>query len=212
LEIEAKFSIPNKQVFRQLMEASQLAGFRLGTGTTEHLHDRYLDTAGGALQARGYACRLRRTGRRYEACLKGLGQASGPIHCREEHTVALPEALAPLDWPPGLVRDLTLRACAGAPLLPIVDLKQIRHCRPLLAEERPLIHLSLEQVCVFQDDRVLDSYQELEAELVQGSEQELERIALAIEQTWGLKPQTLSKFERALITVGHDAPPQQEAT
>jgi inorganic triphosphatase YgiF len=108
LEVEAKFTIPDEQTFRQLLDAAELAGFRLGEGALVRLHDLYLDTVGGAIRAGGFACRLRREETRYLATLKALGGVSGAIHRRVEHQVQLSEPLPPWDWPSSAARDLVL--------------------------------------------------------------------------------------------------------
>jgi len=199
LEVEAKFNVPDEQTFQRLLESTSLAGFHLGEGTTTELHDRYLDTASGAIYAGGYACRLRRQDGRILATLKGLGGASGAIHRRAETEVVLPGPLSPQDWPPGPARELALSLQAGEPLVALFDIIQTRYSRPLYDGERPVAELSLDRVHMLPGDPPAASYLELEAELLAtGNVEDLGRLVTELQEEWGLKPELHSKFERML--------------
>jgi CHAD domain-containing protein len=199
LEIEAKFSIPDEQIFQQLLEIPSLAGFRLGQVSAAEIGDHYLDTAGRSILTAGYACRLRRAGDHYLATLKGLGGSSGAIHRRAEHEVELTEPLPPQDWPASDARDLVLQICDDDLLLPLFDIEQTRHKRLLHREDQPIAELSLDRVQVMEGDCKPGAYLELEVELLpEGSVQELEKVAAELQEGWGLVPDGRSKFERAL--------------
>jgi len=224
LEVEAKFSIPDEQTFQQLLETASLAGFQLGTPTRFHLHDRYLDTAGGDLWARGHACRIRRQNGQTLVTLKGLGTVSGAVHRRTEQEVELPEPLPPQDWPPSAARELVLSVCGDEPLLPLFEIQQTRHRRPLRDGDRAVAELNLDRVLMVRGNEVAPAFLELEAELLpDGSEQDLERLATELQKGWRLVPQVQSKFERGLALFGGQrtrageiqqnreaAPPRQE--
>ncbi len=200
MEIEAKFSVPDRPTFQRLLEAESLGGLTLGEGSVAEVQDRYLDTAAGALRAQGYACRLRQESGRILGTLKGLGEAAGAVHRREEIEVKLPRPLPPAEWPPGPARELALGLAGAQPLLPLLAISQTRHSRPILAGGNSLATLLLDDVRVSHDNTSLASYLELEAELLPGRpEEELEKLAAAIVQDWALVPQTQSKFERAMM-------------
>jgi CHAD domain-containing protein len=225
LEIEAKFGIPDEQRFQQLLQATTLAGFVLGEAAVAELHDRYLDTAEGAMLAAGYACRLRRLGKgsdeassgtppdgRVLATLKALGRATGAIHRRPEYEVALAEPSPPVDWPPSPARDLALGLAGGEPLIILFDIEQTRHSRPLLDGDRVVAELSLDRVRLSRGDVLADTYLELEAELEpEGCERDLEKLVRELEDGWGLEPDRQSKFERALATFGLEATERRTA-
>jgi CHAD domain-containing protein len=199
LEIEAKFGVPDEETFRLLLEATSLAGFDLGKASLEELSDRYLDTAGRAIQNWGYACRLRRKGDGYVATLKGLGRAAGAVHRRIEHEVGLSKPVYPQDWPPSAARDLALRLCGCEPLVVLFDIDQTRHDRPLTDGGRAVATLSLDRVRVCRNRVVATSYLELEAELLpEGKEDDLRRLVAELVEEWNLLPGRQSKFERAL--------------
>jgi CHAD domain-containing protein len=202
LEVEAKFGIPDEQTFQQLLDADTLAGFRLGATTVAELHDCYQDTASAALRANGYAYRLRRRGNRYTATLKGLGATSGAVHRREEYEVELAAPLVPQHWPPSPARKLALELCETRPLIPMFKLTQIRYSRPIHHAQRAVAELSLDRVSVHRAGEIA-SYLELEAELLpRGTKQELEQIAAELQGEWELRPESRSKFERALAHLG----------
>jgi CHAD domain-containing protein len=202
LEIEAKFSIPDEQQFQRLLETTTLAGFRLGEMSVLELRDRYLDTAGRAFWASGYACRLRKQGDRILLTLKGLGGATGAVHRRAEHEVELAEPLPPQDWPPSAVRDLALRLSGGEPLVALFDVEQTRYSR-ILQRDQAVAELNLDRVCIRlgQGKRHPQAlaFLELEAELLpDGSEEDLKELVAELQGSWGLAPEGRSKFERGL--------------
>ncbi|TRO45633.1 CHAD domain-containing protein [Candidatus Bathyarchaeota archaeon] len=200
MEIEAKFSVPDRPTFQRLLEARSLGGLALGEGSVVQIQDRYLDTAEGALRAQGYACRLRQEDGHTLGSLKGLGEAAGVVHRRQELEVELPRPLQPAEWPPGTARDLALHLSGARPLLPLLVISQTRHSRPILAPDSALATLALDDVRVFHSEGLLASFLEVEAELLPGrAEEELERLAAAIQADWALEPQRRSKFERAML-------------
>jgi triphosphatase len=212
LEVEAKFRIPDEEVFRRLLDATALAGFRFDELSVVRCHDRYQDTVGRAIWAAGYAYRMRRQGERYTATLKGLGCASGGIHRRLEYETSLPAPCPPRMWPPGPVRDLALRLCDDELLVPLFEVDQIRHVRPVMEHERTVAEYSLERVSVRRDKDLIAAYLELEVELLpQGSEEDLERLAGSVKDVWGLEPEDQSKFERAWVALGLGVVSRQEA-
>ena len=209
LEIEAKFRVPDDRTFQRLLEVATLGGFALGPASMVELHDRYLDTARGALFHAGYACRLRHDGRHVIATVKGLGGAEGAVHRRVEYELDLPALLPPVDWPAGRARDLVLQLCADEPLTVLFDLEQIRHARRVLDGERAVAELNVSQVKLR-----LETYLELEVELLpDGTEQDLEPISRELGTDWRLEPEEESKFQRALARLWPGGPlPTQMAT
>lgn len=199
MEIEAKFSVPDEETFRRLLETTALAGFDLGETSVEELSDRYLDTVSRAIRRWGYACRLRRTGDGYVATLKGLGRAAGVVHRRIEREVDLSKPLYPHDWPASAARDLALRLCGSEPLVVLFDINQTRYDRTLTDRDRAVAIVSLDRVRVCRNEIVASTYLELEAELLpEGSEDDLRRLAAELVEQWDLVPERKSKFERGL--------------
>ena len=66
--------------------------------------------------------RLRKADDRYLATLKGLGEASGPVHRRVELEAELPEPAPPHLWPDGEARDMMLRLGGSKPLVVLFEI------------------------------------------------------------------------------------------
>lgn len=204
MEIEAKYVIPDEETFQRLLEADTLAGFLLGSVSTSILHDLYLETKDGALRAGGYACRLRQTGNRTLATLKGLGGASGALHRRVELEVELPKPLPPEEWPSSAARHTLMRLCNDCDLVSLFEVMQTRHCRSLRDGDRTVAEISLNRVHVYQGTEMSTRFLELEAELqAAGLEEDLEILGSELEQAWGLTADSLTKYDRGLaLTTG----------
>ncbi len=207
MEIEAKFAIPNRQVYRDFLRVRQLAGFTLVPAGAINVTDQYVDTADARLLQAGYACRLRTAGADVVVSLKGLGGAEGAIHHRDEQEVRLPGLTLDIHaWPPSPARDLAQRLAGDAPLQPLFDLEQHR-VRADVVESlsdgaRRVAQLSLDAVRAAVGRRPA-FYYELEVELTgDGTEADLARIAEELADTYRLTPEARSKFERGLAVLG----------
>ena len=198
MEIEAKFGVPSEDTFRLLLAADSLDGLSLGAEREKHVHDSYVDTADRLILAAGYSCRRREQPEGVLITLKGLHGGEGAIHRRLEHEVHLAEYVPPSEWPPATVRDMVLGLIGDCPLVPLFDLEQTRHIRPVYVAGRLVAELSLDRVRVAVGERV-QSYDELEVELTpEGGEDDLLAAVACLQGKWGLAPVALSKFERGL--------------
>ncbi|MCX6028336.1 MAG: CHAD domain-containing protein [Chloroflexi bacterium] len=201
MEIEAKFAVPDRTVYRRLARLRRLAGYQLVSAGMAQVADRYFDTAAGRLLAAGYACRSRVEGETVIATLKGLGGVEGAVHRRAEHEVRLaewtPDAAA---WPDSEARTLALELTAGALFQPLFALAQTRTRADALDGDRRVAQISVDAVAVQVGSRPA-RYYEIEAELTpDGTEADLARIAAELRDTWGLTPESRSKFARGLET------------
>ncbi len=198
MEVEAKFSLPDTESLHRFQVATQLAGFPLGKGRMVEIHDTYVDTPERKILAAGYACRFRQEPDGVRVTLKGIGAASGAIHKRQEMELLLP-ALQPVEeWPSSPLRKQVLQITGGDPLLPLFVLHQARLVRPVRWHGQAIAMLSLDNVHGNAGGRE-QAYDELEVELTsQGSDEQLVRIADLLQEKYELRPQPLSKFERAL--------------
>jgi inorganic triphosphatase YgiF len=202
MEIEAKFALPDRDVFQRLQTIDRLADFVLSAGQIKQVRDTYLDTAGRRILRAGYACRRREESEGILITLKGLGGAQGAVHRREELEVLMPSDLALAEWPPSPVRERVLQLIGPAPLLPLFELQQARTVRLVTLGERRVAELSLDDVHVMAGNRE-QVYLEMEVELrPQGTEDDLSAIVACLRDEWQLKPEPLSKFERALAFLG----------
>jgi CHAD domain-containing protein len=201
MEVEAKFSLPDNESLQRFLALTQLAGFPLGKGRRLEIHDTYVDTLDRRILAAGFACRFRREPGGVRITLKGLGGTTSAIHKRLE-LEALLSAIQPAEeWPAGALREQVLQITAGDPLLALLELDQTRLLRQVRWQGQTIAGLSLDEVheSVEGGEQI---YYELEVELTSsGSEEQLGRIAVCLQEKYGLQPASLSKFERALARV-----------
>ena len=206
MEIEAKFVVPNRAVYRELAHLRMLAGYTLVPAGVAQVADRYFDTADGRLLTGGYACRLRAEGDALIATLKGIGGVQGAVHRRAEEEVRLAEwSPDPSGWPASAARTLALDLAAGALLEPLFGLEQRRARADVFDGERRVAQLSLDHVRLDLTGvgRTAGStYYELEVELASaGTEADLASIAADLSTAWHLIPEPRSKFARAFALV-----------
>ena len=198
MEIEAKFTVPDAVVYWSLQTTDHLAGYSLSTTQVKPVWDTYLDTKSQRLLASGYSCRRRVTREGIVITLKSLGGAEGAIHRRRQWELSMATSRPPVDWPNSPVRDLVLQLIGLEPLLPQFELQQTQIIRLLKQDEKPVAELSLDKVSLITDDRE-QVYLELEVKLLpQTPEESLMTIVGCLQDDWHLKPEPLSRFERAL--------------
>ena len=205
MEVEAKFSIPDRGTFDRLRQLEAWVGYRLEPAGVKRVHDLYLDTGDRAIMRAGYACRVRRKGQDSIATLKGLGgaDAASGIHHRAEFEVSVDHD-DPTTWPESRARDLALQLSGGRQLHELFALNQERHLFLLTIDgpqgSRRVAELSLDLVTPGQGGG--QRYYELELELLdQGREADLLVLTVDLKERWGLRPEPRSKFERGLELV-----------
>jgi inorganic triphosphatase YgiF len=209
-EIEAKFTVPDNEIFEALKSEPALARYSLQPGRLLSLHDTYLDTPGQALRAAGYACRRREQEGGIIMTLKAIqppaagvpgpapGRGAEAVHRREELEVRLSQDSPPALWPPGEAREAALAVVRGELLEVLFDLRQERLTREVLDGERRVATLSLDSVEMARGE-TREGYRELEIELApEGSEADLAALAAWVADQYGLLPAAGSKFERAM--------------
>ncbi len=201
MEIEAKFRLPNRQIWLHMQATSQLAGYTLATPRVKRVRDTYLDTADRRVLAAGYICRKRAQSDGSLITLKSVGQAQGAIHRRDELEVLLPTDTPPEQWPDSPVRNQIIQWVGDAPLNELFSLSQIRAVRIASQGQRPVAELSLDEVHLSAGHKAR-IYFVLEAELLrQGAEEDLQAIVHCLQHEWKLDPEPASKFEQALAFI-----------
>ena len=197
-EIEAKYVVPDAATFEKLRSLAALGEYRLVGGGERRITDHYLDTPRRALLHGGYSCRRRAddAGRPEVVTVKGLGGAHEAVHHRAEHEAEVPPGTPPDRWPAGPGRDIVMRLAGDEPLVELVRVGQRRFTRDVEREGQRIAVLSLDRV-EFGPPALPAAY-ELEIELApSGDTTDLRAIADRL-QPFGLRPQALSKLERAL--------------
>lgn len=196
MEIEAKFEVPDDAIFQKLLSLETLGEYRLAPGGEQRTTDRYLDTPGRDLFHAGQALRRRadRAGGPELVTVKGLGGARDGVHRRSELEVVVPRDSPPERWPAGPPRDVVLQLKGDQPLVEVLTLRQHRTAREVMREDRRIAMLSLDRV-EFSEGATA---RELEIELMPaGDGTDLESLSTLL-APFGLRPQPVSKFERAL--------------
>lgn len=201
MEIEAKFNVPDREVWQRLQALDRLAGFDLVAGRVKRVRDIYLDTPDRHIFYAGYACRLRQQDDEYLITLKALGGAQDAIHRRQELEATVPPVLSPAQWPPSPARERLVELIGSSPLLPLFELEQERWVRNLMRGDRRIAEWSLDDVRVVAGGQE-QAYLQLEVELgPQGDDTDLARIAACLRDEWKLLPEPCSKFERAFSLI-----------
>jgi CHAD domain-containing protein len=207
VEIEAKYSVADPSVFAALLELEALGAYALRPAGAKNVIDHYLDTADRDILRGGYACRMRESDAadRWLVTLKGLGTSAGAVHQREEHECEAEPNAPPDEWPAGPAREIVTRLSRGEPLVELFALRQHRELRAVERDGRTVAELSLDTVEMDIGGRRSMS-RELEIELTaDGTTDDLEAATAALE-SYKLKPQRKSKFERALAKLDHARP------
>ncbi|HOU36908.1 MAG TPA: CHAD domain-containing protein, partial [Candidatus Omnitrophota bacterium] len=206
MEVEAKFIIQDTQTYQELQGMERLGCFSISAPRVEDLRDTYLDTPDRRLLRSGYACRQREQDGCAVIALKSLHGAEGNVHRREEVEAPLARVeIPPEQWPDSAARQRVLALIDPLMRLqPLLHLEQRRVVREVLYAQRLVAELSLDTVKSY--DQV---YHELEVELKGvGTEYDLAAILDKLTQLPGLKPESRSKFERALAALdAQDTPP-----
>jgi CHAD domain-containing protein/uncharacterized protein YjbK len=199
MEIEAKFTILDRDTFIQLGNLDSINGFTLTEGHILEIQDTYLDTKKHKLYTKGFALRLRESAEDAWLTIKSLTTPDMDlVHRREEIEVRIPTGLSPEEWPPGAVREKLQSLIGGASLDPIVSLQQTRLIRQLMDGLREVAEISVDEVRITGDGNE-ETFIELEIELrAGGTNEELTQIAQVLQSDWKLTPQNQSKFSRAL--------------
>ena len=204
LEVELKYRMTDVATGERLLATDDLAGFAAtGPAETVRHEDRYLDTDDGALEAAGYAGRLRSTGRGTIITLKGLERQDdgGATHRREEL-----EGPADPAMPPRAVAAVHRARRGGR------DRRRPDAARPrrrsarcaasatTRATARSSRSPSTTSRCMV-GAQVAERFAELELELRDGEEVDLEPLADMLGEIEELVAVDSSKFERALEVV-----------
>ncbi len=214
MEIELKYRMTDTTAGERLLAADSLAGFRAVTdAVTVTNEDRYVDTADGALAAAGYAGRFRTRGDDTIITLKGLARQDdgGPTHRREELEGPADLATTAGEWPESAARDAVIALLGDATLDELVRVRQVRHKRNYAADGTT-VEVSVDDVEVVMDDRVIERFAELEIELREGDESALQPLVDLLAEIEELVPAETSKLDRALEAVRREQAGETDAT
>jgi CHAD domain-containing protein len=201
IEVEAKYQVKALGGADRYLVAPELGPFTPdGPVRSVRVEDRYIDSADWALARAGFAARLRKTSRGTRINLKALGSSGARLQRRQEIEGPADGSLVPGDWSSSKARSSVLELCGEAALVDLLTIRQLRRVRQLRAGNTRA-ELSVDEVEVVGDGRVLDSFEELEVELKGGDEAPLAALADLLDRNDDLRPISRSKLERAIETV-----------
>jgi CHAD domain-containing protein len=216
VEVEAKYTVVDAAALARLAKAPALAGYGLETGERRRDRDTFLDTSDRRFLAAGYYLRRRETGGGVRLTLKQLVEGDGGVLRREELEARVAADVPPAEWPKGELRERVETIAQGTPLEPFLFLEQERLARRVVDGAREVAELSLDDVTVAAGGRARRWF-EVELELRgDGDDDDLARLASALQAEPGLTPESRAKFTRALeIVEGGDGsllPPGERST
>jgi len=205
VEVEVKYSVDDPDRIADLVRSPDphvLAGFE-ATGAVREIEvlDRYLDTAEGALEAGLARARLREARGRVELTFKRQGVVgAGGVTERMELEGEATSDLDPGLWPESAARRELLAVVGASPLVETARLRQRRLVRHV-ARGATRVELSLDRLEALDDETVVATRFELEAELKAGRREDLAELANALEVVPGLSLAAESKRLFALLAV-----------
>jgi CHAD domain-containing protein len=206
IEVEMKYEVARPGSADRYLVAPELGPFTPdGQVRSIRVEDRYVDSAGWALARAGFAARLRKTSRATEISLKATNVSPGRLHRREEIEGPADEALVPGSWPASQARDVVMELCGDEPLIEMLTIRQLRRVR-LLAAGGTRAEMSLDEVEVIGQGRVLDTFEELEVELKRGDEKSLESLVRLFDTDPALAAVSRSKLDRAMSSIRRAMP------
>jgi inorganic triphosphatase YgiF len=205
LEVEVKLAVDDPERIRALVsrpDPQLLAGFT-GTGPVREIDvvDRYLDTAGQALEAALARARLRESRRGVEITFKRQGvEGEGGVTTRVELEGAATPDLDPARWPESAARTELLTIIGTDALVETARLRQHRLVHDLVRGETR-VELSLDRLEALDGEQVVATRWELEAELKAGRREDLTELANALQVQSGLSLAAESKRLFAMLAV-----------
>ena len=206
IEIEMKYEVAASGGADRYLVAPELGPFTpSGTVDSIRVEDRYVDSADWALARAGFAARLRKTSRGTDISLKAQNSSGGRLQRRDEIEGPADADLRPTDWPASQARTIILELCGDEALVELLTIRQLRRVRNLQAGATRA-ELSVDEVEVVGDGRVLDSFEELEVELKRGDEAPLAELVEVFDADHGLRPVSRSKLARAVKAIRASMP------
>ena len=201
LEIELKYRLLAPLGMEAVLAYAASIGFAPDGEVDEmRIRDRYVDTSDGLLASAGVAARIRHRPDGVRVTVKTPTARIGAMHRRTELESPATDSLDPTDWPASPARDAVATHAHGSVLVETVTLDQLRRFVEV-TDGTTRIEISLDDVSVLADGRVLDRFEELEAELLRGDEGALATLAAAIEVDPAVSHEKGSKLERAMAAL-----------
>lgn len=202
MEIEAKFSVPDKDTFDHFINVPTIDRFKLDAAVKTTLEDAYLDTVDMLIMSEGYYLRQRKKGQSIIYTLKSLGgDGKDGIRRRKEMECILAHDRPIEDWEGSDMKNFLSQLVGTNSLVTLFKVNHLRYNRKISHKEaeKQFAELSLDDVKICACGKEME-YQEIEAELLPDADQtELQVLASIFKEECGLIPGNLSKFEHGIM-------------
>ncbi|HEX7491435.1 MAG TPA: CHAD domain-containing protein [Candidatus Limnocylindrales bacterium] len=210
IEIEIKYEVVEPGGADRYLVTPELGPFTPdGPVTAVRVEDKYVDSAAWGLARAGFAARLRKTSRGTVISIKAQNSSIGPLQRREEIEGPADDGMMARDWPASQARTVVMELCGGEPLVELLTIRQTRRLRRLQAGDTQA-EITVDEVEVFGQDHLLDSFEELEVELKRGDEAPLAALVKVFGHDRILKPVSRSKLARAVKAIRKSMPSMPE--
>lgn len=224
MEVEAKFIVPDRALFDNLMKIDRIREFNVQNAVVKQFKDTYLDTLDMAIHASGFSFRCREKKDKVVYTLKSLESSGSLIHMREETEFSMNEKLPVKQWDNCVLRKRVLGMIGNGNLFPLFSVQHSRTDLEILNKDKQIAELSFDDVKIVCGNNE-KSYLELEVELMgEGTESDILDIAAFLRDEKGLEPGSSSKFDNgfelymenirndALAMDYKDIPPEEQMT
>lgn len=199
MAIEANFRITNPGVFWSLQTIEQLGKYSMSEPRIEEIDDVFLDTKKRKLLAAGYCCRRRKQAKGFLITLTRLESAKGKSKKKEKwHVQLMKNQNGPADWPKSVARARVLKIISDKKLLSFFTLHLTRITRQISKKDQVIALVILDNVSMIQGGKD-QLFKTLKIRmLIPEGEDHLQAIKSSLRELGSLKPETLTKFERAI--------------
>jgi len=208
IEVEAKFLSPRRISAASIESFLESLGLKVEWQEPQRQRDIYWDTFDGKLLQKGAALRVRCVDEKFTVTFKGPRSSEEPLFVRPEAEWQLTRQESDIfehrdNWLPQLPLEL-MRDFPVDPrrLERVLTVETLRHKAIVSDSEDFRAELALDAI-TFMKGHSQAKHGEIELELKAGSSAQLERIAEALRQRFGLEPSARSKFEVGMAAVGY---------
>jgi triphosphatase len=209
LEVEWQFEAADLDLVENWLEEHPPAsGLTLVPGATTELTDAYYDTEDWCFYRAGYALRVRRDGKSFEATMKSLTPAEGALRQRREISEPLKGNIKALWRTSGPVGE-RLRALVGdQDLRPLFEIRTRRRTFELRSEGADgnvsVGEIALDEAEISGDEKAPTRLSRIEIEVASdaGLRDGVEDFVDGLRDALRLRPTKLSKFELGLSAAG----------
>jgi len=204
-EIEVKLLADSVELLAEIGQRTSLAGVPLVPTGERIQEDTYLDTSDFDLLRAGFSLRHRVRDGETKATLKSIPGRDDRTLLQDrteiEEPIA-PEAGAMV--PGGRIEEVVGAVIGDLSLRPVVRIRTDRHTFRVGPESAPGAVLCADRAWVLrgEGDEPVDGFLEVEVEDAGGGQDLLERAGHELMDEYGLRPSSLSKFERGLMSLG----------